>query len=51
MKTYVYYHRQESVLGKWWIQFVDREGDMMYEDDRTPCIHPPRNSGNLSDDL
>ena len=42
-RTYVYYHRQTPMFGKWWIQMVDREGEWMYEEDRTPCIYPPRN--------
>ena len=41
-ETFVYYHRQEQELRKWWIQFTGKEGNWMYEQDRTPHVHPPR---------
>lgn len=41
-RTTGYYNRQTPVEGNWWIKFVDQKADMMYEDDRTPEIHPAR---------
>ena len=44
-RTFVYYHRQTPEFGKWWMRFVDKEGNWMYEQDRTPHVRPPRAMG------
>ena len=33
----VYYHRQSIVIGNWW-QIPAREGERMFEDERTPDL-------------
>lgn len=45
----MYYHRREPVLGKWWIQMVDKEGERFYEEDRTPCVYMLRGRRDLMD--
>lgn len=39
-KATVWYHRQEPKNGGWWLELDEYEGEMMFEEERTPHIWP-----------
>ena len=44
-KSDVYYHRKSMVNGTWWLEIPPREGDEMFEGEKTPEIYPIQKAG------